>query len=353
MESTLLDLKEKILKGSFANEAAVSQGIVKRILHELGWPMYDPEVVKPEYTVGNRRVDLCLCSPPDKPIIFIEIKQIGKSDGAEEQLFQYAFIEGVPLAVLTTGQEWGFYLPSAQGSYGERQVYKLDLVERDLKEVISRLNRYLDYETVCDGNALRNAQEDIQNKRREREIVNTLPKAWGKLLSDAEESLIALVANEVENICGYRPTDDMVINYLQRRYQDIPRQPISAKLPETKQPEISSQIGYTFDGVFHPTDSARDTMINVFRTFQEIDPTFYQRFASLPKHGRARRYLAQDKELLFPGRPDLIKSSAREIAPGWWIGLNFSHNSIKHIIQMACEVAGIEFDQRIKVSLGS
>ncbi|MBP0633710.1 MULTISPECIES: hypothetical protein [unclassified Cupriavidus] len=82
-------------------------------------------------------------SPPGKAIAFIEVKQIGQSDGAERQLFEYAFHAGVPMAVLTDGREWNFFLPGEQGDYRKRRVYKLDLVERDVRESVERLERYL------------------------------------------------------------------------------------------------------------------------------------------------------------------------------------------------------------------
>jgi len=78
-------------------------------------------------------VDFALCHPPGKPVTLIEAKQIGQSDGAERQLFEYAF-DGVPMAILTDGREWNVFLPGEQGSYSERHVYKLDLMERDLAE---------------------------------------------------------------------------------------------------------------------------------------------------------------------------------------------------------------------------
>jgi hypothetical protein len=37
--------------------------------------------------------------------VFIEVKQIGRSDGGERQLFEYAFHRGVPMTILTDGQE--------------------------------------------------------------------------------------------------------------------------------------------------------------------------------------------------------------------------------------------------------
>ncbi len=63
---------------SLTNEAAVSQGIVLRLLQAIGWPAYDTQVVWPEYSLSGRRVDFALCHPPAKPIAFVEVKQVGQ-----------------------------------------------------------------------------------------------------------------------------------------------------------------------------------------------------------------------------------------------------------------------------------
>ena len=109
------DIRARIRSGGFTNEASVSQGIVLRLLHALQWPQYNTQVVYPEYPLeGSLRVDFALCHPPGKPIGFIEVKKIGQSDGAERQLFEYAFHKGVPLAILTDGREWNVFLPGEQ-----------------------------------------------------------------------------------------------------------------------------------------------------------------------------------------------------------------------------------------------
>lgn len=105
IEQDIEGIRAGIKAGRFPNEASVSQGIVLRLLNALGWSTYETEHVWPEYSLSGRRVDFALCSPPGKPIAFIEVKQIGQSDGAERQLFEYAFHDGVPLAILTDGRE--------------------------------------------------------------------------------------------------------------------------------------------------------------------------------------------------------------------------------------------------------
>ena len=38
--------------------------------------------------------------------------------------------------------------PENKGDYGERRVYKLDIVERDVSECVARLTRYLQYDAI-------------------------------------------------------------------------------------------------------------------------------------------------------------------------------------------------------------
>ena len=176
LKPVIEDVRSGIKMGLFANEAAVRQGIVLRLLQSLSWPTYDTQVVAPEYSVEGRRVDYALCHPPGKPVAFIEVKQVGQSDGCERQLFEYAFHKGVPMAILTDGQEWHFFLPAEQGDYRERRVYKLDIVEREIEETVTRLQRYLDYRAICSGEAMKAARADYQNVARERLLEKTLPE---------------------------------------------------------------------------------------------------------------------------------------------------------------------------------
>src|SRR5574337_1127850 len=210
LETHLNEVCTGLRAGRYANEAAVSQGIILRLLGALGWPTYDTQVVCPEYSLSGRRVDYALCHPANKPVAFIEVKQVGQSNGAERQLFEYAFHEGVPVAILTDGQEWNFFLPAEQGDYSERRVYKLDILERGLQESVSRLDRYLSYARVAAGTALADAREDYRNISRNRQMLSTLPEAWDKLVAEEDELLLELVADKVESLCGFKPNVDTV-----------------------------------------------------------------------------------------------------------------------------------------------
>lgn len=344
------DIRIGIRSGRFTNEASVSQGIVLRILSALSWPYYDTQIVWPEYSLAVGRVNYALCDHSGKPKVFLEVKQIGKGEGTERQLFEYAFHVGVPLAVLTDGREWNFFLPGEQGDYGERRVYKLDIVERDISECVTRLNRYLNYNDVLSGKAIEAAREDYRNVSRNRQIHNTLPKALAKLVKEEDDLLLELVADQVENLCGYKPDLDIVARFLKERVRIIDRpttEPLPPILPEGCPKGFS---GFRFKGRDYRISKAKDVLIQVFEVLSEHDPTFPARFAALPMHGHKRRYLARTKQELYPDRPDLCDLSVR-LKSGWFLGTNYGRYEIKKIIRMACQVAKIKYGQDLIVCL--
>ena len=100
LEQTISQVQDKLRKGLFPSEAAVSNGAVLPILNALEWPVFDTAVVFPEYTVEVQRVDYALCRHDGQPVVFLEVKRVGVADSGERQLFEYAFHRGVPLAVL-------------------------------------------------------------------------------------------------------------------------------------------------------------------------------------------------------------------------------------------------------------
>jgi len=210
------DIRGKLEEGQFRNEASVSQGIVLRLLDALAWDTHDIQVVSPEFGIEGTRVDFALCYPPSKPLVFIEVKQVGKIEGAERQLFEYAFHEGVPIAILTDGREWHFFHPSGHGNYEDRRVYKLDLIERGSEESATRLIRYLNYDLMRVGKAIQAIKDDYQDVAKRRQIEISLPEAWRKLVQEKDEFLLDVVAEKTESLCGYRPTNEKVLTFLKK-----------------------------------------------------------------------------------------------------------------------------------------
>ena len=355
-------IQEDLRRGRFTSEAAVSQGVVLPLLHELGWPVFDTHVVWPEYSLEGGRVDFALCHPPDRPAIFVEVKRVGQAQGADRQLFEYAFHQGVPIAILTDGQEWHLYLPAGQGHYDDRRVYKLDLLAREPDESESRFGRYLGYSAVCSGSALESATADYRDVNRDRQIREALPRAWQELLKEPDDFLAEFLADKVEDICGYKPDVDSCSQFIRSITGSRPLPPVVApaggsaggKALALSGPRPGTGlrgIGFALFGQFHPCGAAREVMIRVLQEFDRRDGTFLERFVSR-KHGRKRRYVATDRQDLYPGRPDLAEVHYAELKPGWYVGTNYSRQVIETTIRLACDVASVSFGSDIQVDLG-
>jgi len=361
LKDQIFQISQDIKAGKFVNEASVSQGIVLRLLQALGWQIFDSEIVSPEYSVEGRRVDYALCHPRTKPIVFVEVKQVGKAEGAERQLFEYAFHNGVPMAILTDGQEWHFYLPGEQGKYQERRVYKLDILERDIEESTKRFERYLKFDAVSEGRAIEAARKDYKNVARTRQIKGTLPLAWEKLIDENDELLIELIADKVESLCGYKPDPDTVANFLSQDSKKAIKtaSTVQQTTGRQKPPVIThvktkarpGQYSFKFMEEVYGARNARDVLINILGLLARKDGSFLERFAARPKHGRKRRFVAPNKMELYPNRPDLCEEHSYELTPGWWVGTNYSRNNIEKIIKMACEVAGIKFGAELIIHI--
>ena len=185
-----------------------------RFLGALDWPTYNTQVVTPEYGVEGTRVDFALCHPPSKPRVFIEAKQVGNIKGAEEQLFGYDSRVRVPIAILTDGREWQFFHPTGEGTWAERKVCELDLITGESAENAEIFNRYLNYESIHTGEAVEAIKKDYEKVVQQRQVATRLPEAWGKLLEEADEFLLHAVAEKTESLCGYKPTDEQVLDFL-------------------------------------------------------------------------------------------------------------------------------------------
>lgn len=225
IELTIADIVQKLREGRFPNEQSISQGIVLRILSDLGWDVYDTNIVWPEFSTGEGRVDFALCDPRAKPRCFVEVKQPGKAEDGVKQALEYAFHTGAQFVTLTDGQTWSFYLPAEQGSYEDRRVFKLDLFERTEQKSAEILRRYLKRGRVASGEALNTARKEYRDRNRQSAARQAISGAWNELVERADELLVELLTDAVESKAGIRPDEKDILSFFARL---VPAQALSS-----------------------------------------------------------------------------------------------------------------------------
>jgi predicted type IV restriction endonuclease len=376
MQPTLADIVRRLEAKEFVNEQAIKQGVVLRLLSALGWDTFDPTVVYPEFSVNGGFVDYALCQPLARPQIFIEVKQSSTFNIGEDQLMmKYAFQHGVPIAILTDGQRWSFYLPSGNGSFEERRFYHLDLLERDSDEVELRLNRYLSFNGVRTNKAIEAAKTDHDNASRRRAIELALPSAWREMVQEADERLVKALLSKVESSTGYRADEADVAQFIQSQIPARDSTHSTKKITKSKpapqselpKPQIntapSTEIGegdnwYCInEGSKVRSQKAIDTTIGALRELatisgilEEIESQILSSQQRASRKVHKRRWLARSREELY-ANPKMYSSSV-EIIPGWWLGTNYSNADKNAMLSTTARVAA-KHGVKLEFSLSS
>lgn len=361
LQTALIDIAARLRQGRFPNEQAISQGIVLRLLQELGWNTWDPAVVWPEYQTGEGRADFALCHPASKPAIFIEVKQPGKAEDGVKQALEYAFHTGVPLIVLTDGNTWSFYLPAEQGSYEDRRVYKLDLFERSPDESAEVLSRYLASARVESGAALEAARQEYRTRFSRAQARAAIPEAWRELVEKGDQDLVELLADAAELKAGVAPDHDDVGEFLatlkmpvlaeapRSVYQRQPEFAGPRQVPRPDAEETSRSGTLVLRGKEYPYNSAKEAMVIVLSELAKLDPSFLERCSQRPDaRGNKRHYIARTPEELYPDREDL-RYKREPLPGGWWVATNLNNALKKTIIKLAAEVAGLTYGRDLIV----
>jgi hypothetical protein len=367
LEKALVKAREKLLSGVMS-EAQVSQGPVRSILQALGWDTFDVDSVIPEYTLGTRRVDYALKANPATTDVFLEIKAPGKADdAADQQLFEYAFHEGVPFAVLTDGRVWNFYLPSGQGNYQDRRLFKLDIVERELSEACERLQRYLGFERTKKGLARADAVREYADRFQKTQVKALIPKVWQDLLIEPDDLLCDVLIEAVEAEGGQRPLRDDVAAYLRSiagatSVETLISNPVQSYKPpvsalngphmQGKSPTSSPNahgIGFQLaTGTWQSFSNGKQCYVAIIRHLVSNYPEFPIRFQNAKTRGK-RAWISKTKEQLFPGRTDFQESEVTSVGGGWLVGTQMSAQvEMPKRVEAACACVGLVFGRDIQ-----
>ena len=185
------------------------------------------------------------------------------------------------------------------------------------------------------------------------------------MVEEEDALLLELLADKVESLCGYKPDPETVARFVKEYATQRPSrgpatttQPASSSAAPRARPSppmpngASVEVGFNLLGRFTPCRNARDVLVSAIESLAARDGSFLDRFISLPRHGRTRRYVARERTALYPGRPDLASEHSHQLKSGYWLGINISRHQVEQILQTACDVAGLRFGSDLTVSFG-
>jgi len=354
LKQLISDLKSK--KYFAISEDATKTSIILRLLNILGWNIFDNNEVYPEYVIGGKRVDYCLRQSQQNKV-FIEAKKTDEDlEIHQEQLLNYAFHEGIEIAILTNGLSWWFYLPLNPGSWEQRKFFSIDILQQPENEIIRNFIDFLSKENVLLEKALKSAKERYTNNQKDKSIYISLPKAWNSLIEETNESLIELVNDTNEKICGYRATDEQIAEFLGENKSQLllgslktfpdrvktdkraPVEKASEYIPTgyTGKRPVSFMINNKKVSVKYWVDILTEVCNFLYNNHQE---NFEQKVGSIK--GRKRVYFSKNKDELRV--PMQIKNS------GIYVESNLSANSIVKLSENLVGLVGYDRELQIAV----
>ncbi len=346
MQSFIEDLKESRRLEAF-DEAATKQAVILRLLSLLGWNCYDIDEVTPEYSVSSQRIDYALRLHHSNKV-FIEVKKIEEElDRHQEQLLNYAFQEGVRLAVLTNGVSWWFYLPLNEGSWEQRKFYTIDILQQESTDICERFQNFLSRENIETGDAIKHAKQIHESQRKRQLARRSLPKAWNRLIQEPDELLIELLGETAERLSGYKIDREVVARFMRKHQSQLTiaeesfRSRTLSESISTNQPKPGEEghgvdqdytgqnaSGFAFQNRRYYVSSWRDLLVRVCEVVYQKHPSEFDHVLELT--GRKRLHFSRNSNELR--RPARIGTS------GIFAETNLSANGI---VGRACKVLSL------------
>ena len=105
--------------------------------------------------------------------------------------------------------------------------------------------------------------------------------------------------------------------------------------------------GFELRGARHEARNGADTLFAVYEELIRRDPSFPDKFMKSAPGGKKVRRIAHEQRDLY-ANPESHKGAFRQLSTGHWISTHYSRKTIEEIIQIACKVAGINFQNNFK-----
>lgn len=367
LEDALAKARDNLTSGLVKNEAGVQAAVIRPILRALGWDDAVPGQWQVEYQVDNGRVDEALLGSLGKPLVFIEAKRPGNlNPRAEDQLFGYAANQGVPILVLTDGDNWQLYLSMAAGKPTERQFAHLVLIESDDLSLVARdLREFMAREAVLSGKNDDAARARLKQVK-DREIGKSgLESAWAELLHEPDDILRDLLIERVEQRTGARPAladAERFLRGLQSTGATIPPSAAGHAVGEevaqpqpvgfSEQPPKKVKLkGFELRGERHAARNAGAVIALLADTLAGIDPTFLERWANSGKGRKLPRAIQLGHPLLADPKRGAWYTRLPQ-RDEWYVFKAVNVNRKLIMMQDMAAEAGLDRDADVRPILG-
>lgn len=237
MRKQLLELSSKL--EHVRNEESVKTSIVLPFLCKLGYDVFNPKIVIPEYTAdqstkNGEKVDYCINDVDSNPICIIECKKRNEDLNTHNtQLERYFCFVNCKISILTNGEFFMFYT-----DYENRNLMdKIPFLELDINkptnealEFLKLLNR----ETYNKSLVYKTAKKYYKDKENRRLLYNMLDEMDSDFCTFLSNKFsIYQTEEEIRKMFS-----DNIDSYVTERYHKIKKQKENTIVSTNKQKGI-------------------------------------------------------------------------------------------------------------------
>ena len=302
----------KRLKDNVTTEEATKTSFVMPLLSALGYDVFNPTIVVPEFTADigrkkNEKVDYAIMLN-EKPVILIEVKHhTQKLDRHRTQLERYFTVTESKFAILTNGIEYNFYSDTQKQNIMDDapflQINLLDLKERDIKELSKFQPENFDI-------------DNILSMAEKRKNINAIKDIFKKEIEDPSDDFIRFFASKLTD----KPLRQNIIaqykNYTIQAFSEVFKDILSQKINNLKENLKDDEV--------EDENESPDTKKSEIVTTQEELEGFFVVKAILSEVIDPQRVAARDTKSYFSILIDDNKLK-------WIARLHFNSQSKKYI----------------------
>jgi hypothetical protein len=316
--SAILNIVTRIenLKDKVVTEEATKTSFILPMLSALGYDIFDPTVVVPEFTadIGKKKgekVDYAIMKD-DKPLILIEAKPHTEIlDRHKTQLERYFTVTDSKFAILTNGIEYRFFSDIDKPNVMDQSPFLvidiLNLKDRDIKQLEKFSNEALDIDNILSM---------AGNKK----YVNSIKEIFKKEVVSPSDDMVRFFATRMTDKMLRQNILDEFRTYTKQAFSEIVNDMVNDRINSIKSiAEKNSHPASVEED--EPTDTVEDN--GIITTNEELEGFFIVK-SILAEIVPLHRVVARDTKSYFGV---LLDDNNRK----WICRLHFNAKSNKYI----------------------
>ena len=239
---TLKTISGRIRSRAIASKAEVRQGVILALLNELGWPVFDTNVVRPAHSINGDSVDFGLLGSWGRLVAVIIVDPLSELDVDAVEPRLYVAESAEPLVIHTNGLTWRFMLSLPPKGISCDKAF---VVSTEGSLSAERFEALLRRENLEAGHAQATLARLLARKPTD---VAVLMATWLSLNGTEDLALHTLLADKVEARAGNRPSVEEVAAFFRaretpRKVLDVVDEPVLSPMaiqvnpPQTREHE--------------------------------------------------------------------------------------------------------------------